>query len=160
MNIYMIKKPKRINSVSVSLTLILATLGYLGWFYVPVRWPIFQLKGIMRATCNDAYREYNNEKLMKRLLSDARRTGLNLSPANFRLTRIPFTHEEMIAQKMKPGDLTASRGKECILEMHYEDDYEWPLIGKTTRIVFEDKVSAPLEYIKWEKQCTCVTVGD
>lgn len=161
MNIYMMKKPKKINSVSVTLALIGLVLAYAGWFLVPAFWPIFQLTGVMRSTCNTAYRELNDEKVMAELLKQAKRTGLKLTKDNFRFTREPYTVEELEAARQKHSgseELLQKRGKACVLEMRYVDDYTWPLIGKTTTIPFEREVRVDLKTVEWEKQCTCVTV--
>jgi hypothetical protein len=161
-NIYAMKKPKRLNAVSVTLAGIVLVLAYVIWFLVPAFWPIFQLTGIMRGACNDAYRVLDDEKVMEKMLRDAKRTKLRLSLDNFRLTRIPYTEEEMAAlTKDNPTarDLLQKRGKECVIELRYQDQYEWPLIGQTTAFTFEREVRAPLETIKWEKSCTCVTTS-
>ena len=162
MNIYAMKKPKRINSVSVTLALIGAVLAYTIWFLVPAFWPIFQLTGIMRGACNDAYRQHDDKKVMQKLLLDARRTKLRVTEDNFRLTRIKYSDDEL--QVLAKGDAVMAdgyqkRGKECVLEMRYQDNYTWPLIGQTTRLEFEREVRTPLETVKYEKACTCVTTS-
>ena len=160
--IYEIKKPRRINSFSVTIFLMAAAIGYLGYFFIPVWWPVFQLTGIMRGACNNAYREYDDKKVISVLLRDASRTKLRVTEDNFRLTRLPYTEEELavLSKGQQTGmDLLRRRGKECVLEMRYQDDYKWPLIGTTTHLEFEREVRASLETIKWEKGCTCVTTS-
>lgn len=166
MSIYLQKKPKRINSVSVTLTLIVIGGGYLLWFWIPAYWPIFQLTGIMRGACNDAYHETNNEKVIEQLVVEARRTRLKISKDNFRMDRARYTDDEL--RKLPGGnrnDRWARRGKTCIIEMHYEDDYVWPLIGKTQHLVFEKRIETELTPVTWEKNdwslpegCRCVRV--
>ena len=165
MNIFLQKKPKRINVVSVTLTTILVVGGYFLWFWVPAFWPIFQLSGIMRGACNDAYRQTDDAKVVQKLLADAKRTRLKLSEDNFRFYRVPYTDEEL--EKLPGGrasDVWARKGKICVIEMHYEDDYRLPLIDKTHHQVFERTVEVKMTPVTWEKQdwslpeCRCVHV--
>lgn len=161
MNIYLQKKQKKINSVSVTITVTLAVIGYLLWFAIPTYWPIFRMTGIMKSTCNEAFKVIDEDRLMRKLLIEAKRTKLKLTKNNFRMTRTPFTVEELEA---KTKDQTQwpnirKRGKECVLDFYYEDDYEWPLIGAKTHLVFERQVVEPMEAVTWEKtnyDCTCV----
>lgn len=161
MNIYLMKKPKRINSVSVTVTLVVLAIGYLLWFVIPTYWPSFQMGGIMKGACHDAYRIINNEKLMKKLLEDSRRTGLRITRENFKLTRVPYTAEDRANKNIPSGSYPDKRGKACQLEFYYEDDFPWPLIGKTTRITFHKFVETPLEQVKYDdgigQDCTCVS---
>lgn len=149
MNIYAMKKPKRINSVSITVTLIVLVVGYLLWFLVPVYWPSFQMGGIMRGICNDAYRELDNKKLLDKLVESSRRTGLKITKENFRLTRVPYTPQELVALKQKSDGYWARRGKECVLEFYYEDAYPWPLIDKKTTFVFDKTISNTLEHVEY-----------
>lgn len=144
------------------MALVVLVIGYLTYFFAPIYWPLFQLGGIMRGICNDAYRITKDEQLMDRLLEQSKRTGLDLTEDNFRLTRIQWSDEELqelAGDNQRRREMLESRGKECLLEMHYEDDYEWPFIGKSSHFAFDSSATAPLEQIKWEKQCTCVTPG-
>lgn len=161
MSIYEMKKPKRINAVSVSIMFIVLIIGYLGWAIVPIYWPIFQLSGIMHGTCNDAYRVQDDEQLMKKLIADAQRTKLPLTKDNFRFTRIPYSPEELEA--MAPGNQTRQalmqkRGKECLLEMRYDASYPLPLLDQTIHWPFEREVRKTLEQVRYDKMCTCVSV--
>lgn len=163
MSIYAMKKPKRINSVSISFFFLALVLGYVGWAAVEIYWPIFQLSGIMRGACNDAYRVHDDKKVMAKLLKDARRTGLPLTKDNFRFTRVQFTDEELLAMTKGNAKHRASlvkRGKSCLLEMRYEDDFALPLLDKKLHIPFEKRVTASLELVKYDKMCTCVTVPE
>ena len=165
MSVYLQKNPKRVNFVSVTLTLSVLVVGYLLWFWIPTYWPVFQLTGLMRGACNDAYRLLDNEKVIEKLLVNARRTRLRLSKDNFRMSRTRYTDDEL---RTLPGgmktDMWALKGKTCVIEMHYEDDYEWPLIGKTQRLVFERTVEEDLTPVIWEKSdyslpdCRCVSL--
>lgn len=149
MSIYAMKKPKRINSVSVSITLIALVFGYFGWFLIPVYWPNFQIGGVMRAACADAYRLPDDKQIMKKLVADSRRSGLRLTEDNFRFTRVPYTPEELTERKIDSNSNVAKRGKECILEFYYEDDYEWPLIGKKSTFTFEKTIKGDLTQVEW-----------
>jgi hypothetical protein len=160
-NIYLMKKPKRVNAVSVTITIIALIIAYTGWFLVPAFWPIFQVTGMMRGACNDAYKIYDDEKVMAKLMKEVPRAKLRMTKENFRLTRVPYTEEELDAAVKDKGEKVREfyqkRGKTCVLEMIYKDSYEWPLIGKTTDFTFERKVETELEQVQWEKSCTCVT---
>lgn len=161
MNIYSMKKPKRINSVSITILVIGLVVGYLGWAIIPVYWPIFQLSGIMNGTCNDAYREQDDDKLMTKLVKDTQRTGLPLTKDNFRFTRIKYSEEEIQAvgpNKHGVQQMMRKRGKECLLEMRYDASYPLPLINQKVRWPFERSVRKTLEQVKYDKTCTCVTV--
>ncbi len=149
MNIYAMKKPKRINAVSVTVTIIVLIIAYLLWFAIPVWWPSFQMGGIMQTGCNEAYRILDDEELVKKLVQNAKRTGLRITADNFRFTRVKFTPDELTARKQKSDGYQAQRGKLCVIEFYYEDDYKWPLIGKTTHIVFEKKVEGDLTQVEW-----------
>lgn len=158
MNIYAMKKPKRINAVSITFFILALGVGYLGWAFIPIYWPVFQLSGIMRGVCNDAYRVHDDKQLMEKLLKDSRRTGLRVSQDNFRLTRLPYSEDELIAlsngrQAMR--NMLIKRGKQCMLEMHYEDDFALPLLDKKLHIPFDKTVVQTLEQIDYE-MCTCV----
>lgn len=165
MNIYLMKKPKRINSVSVSLAILGLILLYVCWFLVPAFWPIFQLTGIMRGACNDAYKQLDNEVVMQTLLKNARRTGLQLSKENFQLSREQYTPEDLKQfGNQKPEFITfvQKRGKACVLKMRYQDNYTWPLVGETTQLTFEREVRVDLKPIQYKKtgpfDCTCAKV--
>ena len=158
MNVYLMKKPKKLNAVSVTLGVMALVFAYACWFLVPMFWPIFQLTGMMRGACNDAYRQPNDERVLKKLLSDSVRTKLKLTKENFRLTRVPYSADELQKQeRASVREMMQKRGKTCVIEMHYEDDYAFPLIGKSTHMVFDRTVEVDLEQVKWEKGCTCVT---
>lgn len=149
MGVYEIKKPKRINVFSVSLFLIaIAFVGGLSWF-LPIWWPVFQLTGIMQGVCNDMYRERSNEVLMKKLLKDSARTGLQLVPENFILERIPYTQQELNALNMGDTSAVAIRGKECRLTLRYLTDTEIPVIKKRIQIPWSRTIQTDLKVIKY-----------
>jgi len=160
LNIYLMKKPKRINSVSVTLFVMAALILYLGWALIPIYWPVFQLTGIMRGVCNAAYRERDNDLLIGQVVKEGRRTGLRLSKENFLLERVPYTEEELLAAPEGPRRLMSERGKLCVLTFHYEDNYVLPLIERNQRFVFDRTIETKLEQVSWSKEdnCTCVSV--
>lgn len=164
MNIYLMKKPKRINSVSVTLFLMAAVTAYLGWAYIPIYWPLIQMSGIMRGVCNDAYREQRNDALLQQLVREGKRTRLRISADNFSVERVAYSEEEMMNQSEHAKSILRARGKACVISFHYEDTYTWPLFDSPHRVVFDRTVETPLETVKWTKDetafCTCVSVPD
>lgn len=163
MSIYAMKKPKRVNAVSVTFFFLALIVGYLGWAAVDIYWPIFQLSGIMRGACNDAYRVTDDKVVMQKLLKDAQRTKLKITKDNFRLTRLPYSEDEIVklsANNPNLRKMLVERGKTCMIEMRYEDDFSLPLIDKKMHIPFSKTVTATLEQVKYEKSCTCVSVPE
>ncbi len=163
MNIYLHRKPKRINSFSVTVTLLSLTTGYLGWAFLPAWWPIFQMNGIMRAACNAAYRSIDDKEIMDGLLAESQRTGLGLTRDSFEFERIPFTDDEVIELREKgiANDRMIQRGSTCVLRLYHEGEIEWPLVGTTTDITWEREVRGSLENVDWAKEhqdCTCVSL--
>ena len=160
MNIYLMKKPKRINSVSVTLFLLLVAGAYLGWTFGPVYWPFFQMTGIMRGVCNTAYREKNDDKLLEALVKEGRRTRLRLSTDNFSIERIQYSEEELLAAPEGPRKIVAERGKACVINFHYEDEFTWPVLERRSPVIIDRRIETPLEQVSWKKDdnCTCVSV--
>lgn len=160
MNIYQMKKPKRFNSVSVSMAVALVVFGYLLYWWVPILWPIFQMTGIMKSTCNYAYRTFDDRLVMKHLVEQAARTRLQISEDNFRYRRIEYTPDERRALKIDDSSFVRMRGKRCEIDFHYEDDYPIPFLGRSIHLVFERSIEAPLETVQYDKMCTCVRVPE
>lgn len=158
MNIYQMKKPKTINSVSVSMVVAGLVLAYLLYWWVPILWPIFRMTGIMKAACNEAYQDYDDQRIMKKLLRSSVRTGLPLTKDNFRFRRVPYTLEEMKARKIESDSFLVKRGKICEIDFRYRADYPIPFTGRTMFLQFDRSVSAPLVTVEYTKLCTCVTV--
>jgi hypothetical protein len=148
LGIYEMKKPKRINSFSVTLALLVSAAVYTGYVLIPVWWPVFQETGIMQGICNDAYREFDNDKLMGKLLKESARTGLRLTKENFTFERIPYTAEET-RQWTGASNLYSLRGKECILSMGYVSNFTWPGIGRQSQISWQKTVRTDLATVKW-----------
>lgn len=168
MNIYAMKKPKRINSVSIGLGLIALALVYLAWALLPVMWPLWQMSGIMRSACASAYREKDDEEVMRRLLADAQRTRLKISEDNFRFERLPYAPEELQEANASLRDRMMTFGRECVLRFRYVDQYELPLFGVAYRLPYESKVTKDLRpgdkstnvlYELFYSSCTCTSVS-
>ncbi|MEM1022720.1 MAG: hypothetical protein AAGD10_03965 [Myxococcota bacterium] len=163
MGVYDPKKPKAINSVSVTGAVLLAVIGYLGWVFVPPYWQIFQLQGILKATCNEAYSEWNDEEVLKFLLGQVPRTRLPLSKENFRFTRIPYTLEERQAEfgdrANEPNvvELTQKRGATCVMEYRYARSIRFPIINRDLPVVHQGEVRGSLKTVRYDGlQCRCV----
>jgi hypothetical protein len=149
MGIYEMKKPKAVNPVSVTMVLVAALLIYTGWVVIPVWWPLFREGGIMQSICNDSYREYDDEKLMAKLLRESARTGLRHSNENFEFKRIPWSPEESREFSGPSGALYALRGKECRLSFSYLGTIKWPLIGKEQSLTWNKTVTTDLKTVTW-----------
>lgn len=149
--IYEMKKPRRINSFSVTIFLLVSTISYLGYWYIPLWWPVFQLTGIMRGTCNDAYHQYDNEALMTKLLKDSTRTGLRLTREHFKLQRVPYTEAELVKLNLDSysSNVYRKRGKKCVLAFHYKTVSQLPVIEKPVKLEFDREVETDLAVIKW-----------
>jgi hypothetical protein len=149
MGIYEIKKPKKINSFSVTLFLIVVTVGYLGYWYLPIWWPVFQITGIMKGICNDAYRNPNNDELLDKLVKETKRTGLNLTKENFSIYRSPYPEGEL---PKEPGtrENFIKRGKTCELTFSYGKPYELPLTGgKVVNLAWEKTIVTDLSVVHY-----------
>lgn len=129
MNIYAMKKPKKLNAVSVTIGILVIVFGYLTWFLLPVYWPFFQMSGIMRTACIRAFHDKDDKKLLKKMVDEAGRTGLKVTADNFRFTRILYDDAELVGNPIK--EMLRRRGKSCRVEFVHEHDYKIPLTGKT-----------------------------
>lgn len=149
------KKPSAFNVVNILIVLGLGTAGYVGWWYLPHWWPVWQLSGIMRGVGNEAYREYNNDKLLAKLLKESARTKLGLNEHNFSIERVAYTPEE-IEQALEGKtatdhmrDLFAKRGKTVRIDFENTVNAKWPLQEKVTPITFRRTVTVDLSIIEW-----------
>lgn len=150
MSLYAPKKPKRINSVSVSVTLILLLLGYIGWWYIPHWFRVWQMSGVMISVGRLGYREYDDQKLIQLLIQGAQRNGLRVTADNFSIWREPYGADEIEADATPAKrDLYAKRGKNIWVSFAYTTEAEWPLIGKTTTLNFERERSVELSQVNW-----------
>lgn len=143
------KKPRAFNSLTVTLILLVAGLVYAGYWIVPVWWPVFQLTGIMRGICNDAYHQRDNEILIEKLLKEGARTGLILSKENFQLERVAYSEEEIQKFDEQARPLMISRGKECVLRLIYVSNAKWPFLDKSTKITWRRSISTDLGIVKY-----------
>lgn len=149
------KKPSAFNVVNALIVLVVGTLGYLGWFYVPHWWPVWQLTGIMRGVANEAYREYNNDKLLDKLLKESKRTGLKLTAENFTIERRAYTPEEMV-EALKGGQMSEAarllfeqRGKAITIYFENTVSAQWPLRESKRPLTFRRTVTVDLSIIEW-----------
>lgn len=149
MSIYAPKKPKRINAVSVTTTLVLAALVYAGWWYLPHWFRVWQMSSAMITVGRKAYREYNDEKLVDELKVHAARIGLRVTRDNFATWREPFTADELAQLTNEQREMFSKRGKKIYISFAYNVDAEWPLLDKTTPISFEREREVDLAVVKW-----------
>ena len=144
------KQPSRINFVSVTLTLAILGASYWGWFYVPHWLPVMRLKQPMNAACNQAYREFDNRKIMNWLAAEAAKLNPHYQPGHFKLERVPYKTTEMGREGVdKNNTILRMRGKECIITFHFEVEAKWPLVDKYRHIVFHRQVHKDLKSTNW-----------
>jgi hypothetical protein len=152
-SIYAAKKPKRINAVSVTVFLVLLVVGYAAYALIPIYWPVFQLKGVLRSACNEAYRKVDDEEVMKYIMTQSRRTGLKLTKDNFRFRREPYPADELSAltQGKDPNyaEYVRKRGKTCVIDYYYRDEYTLPVVGTKLTLTFQDSVTGTLEAVRY-----------
>lgn len=149
MSIHTPKKPRRINTVSVTLTLILAVGGYFGWFYLPHWFAVWRLTGAMMSIGRSAYREFDNEKLMEKLLVEGRRNGLQVSRDNFAMEREAYTEDELINATDLWRRVARQRGKRITISFATTINAKWPLIDKVTPLYFENVREVDLSTDSW-----------
>lgn len=153
MSVYDMKKPKRINSVSVSMTLILLVVGYLAYAFGPTYWAIFRLQGVIKSACNEAYRQMDDDKVLDFLVSAVPRTGLPLSKDNFRFTRVPYTGErarELFDKPLRDVAISVTnRGMRCEIEYYYKHELTLPLLGIEVPLVHNGTVTGSLEPVQY-----------
>lgn len=164
MSVYAMKKPKRINSVSVTIAIVLLIGGYFAYAFVPKYWPFFQMKGILRGFCNQAYRDYKDDKkLIEKLVKDTQRVKLDLGPDNFVFTREPYDPEEFVGKTEQQASQMHQRGKTCVVEFYYEDQITLPLINRPFTRSWESELRVPLVNdgpLKGPfEDCSCVSTG-
>lgn len=147
MSMYAPKKPKLLNSFNVTLALIAATGGYFGWWYLPHWFKVWRLSGRMIAVGRDGYREFDDEKLIKKLVSDARSLDLRVTPDNFAIKRTPYPPEEMA--KFQDPYYPTKRGKTITVAFATVIPAEWPLIGGEVNLTFESQKTVDLATVTW-----------
>jgi hypothetical protein len=152
--IYEIKQPKKINSVSVSVYLSLAAVLYVGAWWIPVWWPVFTLHGVMRGICNDAYNDWDDDRLMKKLLREARlRSELSgLNEDQFKMWRDKYTDQELSSLRVTSNAAITNfqkRGKTCHITWEKDIKTEFPLVDKTKTIHFRREVETDLSTVKY-----------
>jgi len=142
MSQYAPKKPSAFNSFNITLATIVFVFGYFGAWYLPHWFKVWRLDGALIGVGRDGYREFDDEKLMKKLLSEARRLELPAAPDNFAIERQPYPPEEL--QKFSDTFYPTRRGKSIIIAYAAVIDAEWPLIGGSTRITFHRQRSVDM----------------
>lgn len=147
MSVYDPKQPKFFNTLNIFLMLAGLTLGYLGWWFLPHWWPVFQLSGIMKSACYDAYHQTDDSVLLNKLVKDSQRTGLQLQAENFQIIREKYTPEEVMAGKL--SEIQLKRGKSITIKMGYVARAQWPLTDRYKNITFRREQSTDLKQITW-----------
>lgn len=147
MSQYAPKKPSAFNSFNITLAVIVLVLGYFGAWYLPHWFKVWRLDGVLISVGRDGYREFDDEKLMKKLISEARRLELPASSDNFAIERQPYPPEELA--QYKDTTYPSKRGKTIIIAYATAIDADWPLIGGSTRITFHRQRSVDLTTISW-----------
>ena len=140
MNIYAIKKPKRINAVSVTLTLLLLGGAYAAWAFVPVLFPLWRMNGLMRIACAKAHNDPNDAAVIADLVKRAQTPGLSISDDNFLLERTPFSSEELGGQPAAVATQMSKIGKGCVMRFRYVDTYTLPVLGREYTLPYESSV--------------------
>lgn len=148
MGIYEIKKPKKINSFSVTIFFVAIVSAYLCYWYIPIWWPTFQIGGIMKGICNDAYRQPNNETLMDTLVKQTARTGLKLTKENFTLVRVPYDPKDLPSEP-STREVFERRGKLCRLTFNYRNIYALPFTGKSVPLTFSKTIETDLKVVTY-----------
>lgn len=142
MNVYAMKKQRKINSVSVSMALILFLMGYLAYAIVPVWFPMFRMSGVMRGVCNEAYKNFDDEELTKKVLTGARIAGLRLTREEVRFVRVPYDPEVLAMEAPNWREVLSKRGARCqvvfetVAQIHFpiiEKVVDWPYTGYVDR---------------------------
>lgn len=158
MSRYLMKKESKINVGSVTATLVILGLAYSIYAFAPAYWPFVQVRGVLKAGCQYAYRQADadEEKVLQFMLKHAARIKLNLGPDNFRFTREPY-----VGAPNQGSELLYRRGSGCLIEFAYQDEKPLPFIDKTFKRTwnteeFQDytevkKVESPIE------GCRCVS---
>lgn len=167
MNVYAMKKPSKINGVTVVMFLLLTGFIYGVWTFIPVIWPLWQVTNEMRVACASAMRTDDDEEVIKLLLKNTQRTRLKLSADNFQLTRIPYEPEELESKSPEAADRFRKIGRECLLEFYYDDTYLMPIIKREFRMPYQSEIRLDLVKNTAQKNllnewaynsCTCTAV--
>lgn len=147
MSQYAPKKPSKINSFSVTLTLILVVGGYFGWWYLPHWFKVWRMSGVLVTVGRDGYREFDDEKLMKKLVSEGRRLDLRVNEDNFAIKREPYSPEEL--SKYQDRTYPEKRGKSIKVAFAIVIPAEWPLLGGVTNLTFERQKQVDISTVTW-----------
>jgi hypothetical protein len=152
LSLYAPKKPKKINAVSVTLTLLLGTLGYLGWWYLPHWFVAWQMSNAALNVGRKGYRETDDNKLLDALLKEAQRIGMKgVSKENFSIWREPYPDYDPELQGKRPEaiEVFQKRGKFIHVSYAWTVNAQWPLLDDSTPLTFEKERIVDLATIKW-----------
>lgn len=147
MSQYAPKKPSKFNSFNITLFFILTIGGYFGWWFLPHWFAVWRMSGVMVTIGRDGYREFDNEKLIKKLVSEARRLGLQASADNFAVARQPYPPEEL--EKYQEQYYPTMRGKTIKVAFAIVIPMEWPLFGGIQDVTFERQKMVDLTTVNW-----------
>lgn len=151
MSIYAPKKPKRLNSLNVSIAIVTLVLGYLGWFYLPHWFKAWSMSGALVSVGRDAYRVYDDEVLRKKLLAEGRRIGLPVTPKSFLIKREPYSDAEisaMVRDKKDPWYMK-NRGKSITIAFAVRVKADWPLTDDSTELEFSSQKTMDLTTVTY-----------
>ncbi len=138
--------PSKFNAVSFFLVIALLAAGYAGAVYLPHAYPVWRLSREMQAVCYEAYRENDNEAIMKTLLSKAEMVGLDdVNVDHFELDRVMYDPGE--TQGLHHSKIR--RGKEMWISFNYEVDGKWPFLEKYTHFTFSKTRHADYTKVEW-----------
>ena len=167
MNIYAMKRPRRMNAVSAGLTILLLAAVYAGWALLPVLWPLWQISGMMRTACAQAYRTTDNGEVIAYLMKEVQRSPLAVNEDNFRLERKPYAEDELLNLAPDARRKRRAQGRTCVLRFRYVDRYRLPILGTMYRMPYEASVRLDLRPNEGRgralndlvyNSCTCTSV--
>jgi hypothetical protein len=143
------KTPSAANSFNLFLALGVAIFGYAACIFVPYYWPLLQLRGMVHATSNAGYKEYNNDKLLQELMRKSATVDLEIELEDFAIEREPMGWDEL--QKM-PAAVRAyarQRGQSITVSFHQSVDAKWPFIDKWTPLELTLSKTTDLSPVEW-----------
>jgi len=150
--VYDAKKPSVFNGLNASILVVFLLLAYFGTWYLPHWYKVWALKGSMQGVATEAYREYDDEKLMKMLLKEARRHELRVTEKNFVIKRVPYTPDEINKVVNANGNtyFMTRRGKFVKIAFATIIRADWPLLeGKYVDLEFQRQVEVDMKAVSW-----------
>jgi hypothetical protein len=150
--VYDIKQPSRFNLLNIILFCLLCAGGYYGYWYLPWWYEVFPIKSAMQGACNNAYREWDDKKVLANMLKDIRpRSTLPVRETDFKMWRDAYEPGELDRLGVTGPSLVnlEKRGKICHIEFDYTVHTEWPISGTQSEIRFFRSVATDLQIIKY-----------